>query len=80
MSNAKHFIYNPLNLPDSKITHAVDVEMRDCECNRLPMTILLDREDFLLTWLEAQIDQSWSIRAWSDSYPFTWDYPSNQPS
>lgn len=80
MSNAKHFIHNPLSLSRDKVKYAVDVEIRDCECNRYPMTILLDRDDWFLDWLEEQLDPTWSIRAWSDSYPFTWDYPSNQPS
>ena len=73
MSNARHFIHNPSNLATSKVTHAMDVEVRDCECNRIEMTLLLSDPNTSINELNEVME--WSIRAWSDPYPFTWDYP-----
>mgnify|MGYP003146430636 CR=1 FL=1 len=72
MSNARYFIHNPFMLPGSEVTHAMDVEVRDCECNRIEMTLLLSDPDTSLDDLDKVME--WSIRAWSDSYPFTWEY------
>ena len=73
MSNARYFIHNPYKLSTSKVTHAMDVEVRDCECNRIEMTLLLSDPNTSINELNEVME--WSIRAWSDSYPFTWDYP-----
>ena len=68
MSNARYFIHNPFMLPDSEVTHAMDVEVRDCECNRIEMTLLLPNTDFYVSDINEVME--WSIRAWSEPYPF----------
>ena len=73
MSNARFFIHNPFNLARDLVTHAMDVEVSDCECNRTSMTVLLPSPNTLIDELDGTME--WSIRAWSDVYPFTWDYP-----
>ena len=78
MSNARHFIHNPYNLPTSEVTHAMDVEVRDCECNRIEMTLLLPSPDLPITDLDQVME--WSIRACSNPYPFTWDFPEFRPT
>ena len=75
MSNARCFIYNPLRLRDNEVTHAMDVEVRDIECNRTSMTLLLPKSHETLTINELENHIPWKIKAWSDAYPFTWDYP-----
>ena len=65
---AKHFIHNPFKVPYSKVTHAMDVEVRDVQCNRIEMTLLLPNTDFYVSDINAVME--WSIRAWSEPYPF----------
>ena len=69
MSIANHFVHNPLNVPYSEVTHAMDVEVRDVQCNRIEMTLLLPNTDFYVSDINAVME--WSIRAWSEPYPFT---------
>tara|TARA_R100001443_G_scaffold97714_1_gene104589 strand:- start:642 stop:857 length:216 start_codon:yes stop_codon:yes gene_type:complete len=69
MDTAKHFIHNPFKVPYSKVTHAMDVEVRDRQCNRIEMTLLLSDPNTDLDDLDEVME--WSIRAWNDCYPFT---------
>ena len=55
---AKHFIHNPLNVPYSEVTHAMDVEVRDRQCNRIEMTLLLPNTDFYVSDINAVMEWS----------------------
>lgn len=74
MSNARHTIFNLYNHADDLVTHAMDLEVRDCQCNRQCMTVLLSDEDLkdddiLYPWKLSFAGLS--VRAFSDPYPFT---------
>ena len=68
---AKHFIHIPFKVPYSKVTHAMDVEVRDLQCNRIEMTILFGDEQESLLMKDIDAVMEWSIRACSEPYPFT---------
>lgn len=56
----------------------MDVEVCDCECNRIEMTLLLSSPDLPIKDLDQVME--WRIRACSDPYPFTWDFPEFRPT
>ena len=65
MKNANYFIYDPFNLGwDAK--WAIDMELRDYECNRQDFTVLISSPDYLTKDLEKKMH--WKIKACSDPY------------
>jgi len=73
MDTAKHFIHNPFKVPYSKVTHAMDVEVRDCQCNRIDMTILFGERISSILMKDIDEVMEWSIRSASEPYPFTFE-------
>ena len=61
-----YFIYDVFKL-GSRATHAIDVELRDRQCNRQMFTILLESDDYLIRELDGV--SNWYIKGWGDPYP-----------
>ena len=67
---ANYFIVNPLNLDHENVTHSIELEIRDCQCNRITVTLLLDTDQID----DMQLDDAFpdhSIRAYGYIKPFT---------
>ena len=62
---SNYFIYDLLGL-GSKATHALDVQLRDRECNRQDFTIPITAQGISI----AEIDRlsQWKLKAWGDPY------------
>ena len=65
-----HFIYDMLNL-GSKATHAIDVELRDRQCNRQDFTIPLTDKGISVAEIDAA--SIWRLKAWGDVYECQFD-------
>ena len=67
---ADYFIMNPFNLDYENVTHSVVLEIRDCQCNRTTVTVLLDRDQID----DSELDDAFpyhSIRAFGYVKPFS---------
>jgi hypothetical protein len=76
---ANHFIYDVFRL-GSTATHAIDVELRDRQCNRQDFTIpITDKgisaQGCAFSSLVAEIDAAsiWRLNAWGEPYECQFD-------
>ena len=70
MTYANHFIYDVFKLGPTA-THAIDVELRDRQCNRQDFTIPLADARFRVAELDAV--SMWQLKAWDEPYECKFD-------
>ena len=67
------FIFNPFNVSDRDVTHAIDIELRDRRCVRMDFTVVLNNalaKQRTYSFLQDAFPHH-SIRAWGEIREFS---------